>query len=314
MCVVVYKPKNKEMPSKETLFDCFVANPDGAGYMFQKDKKVCIKKGFMTFASFLENLQKDYEDVGKDVDFVLHFRISTQGGVNQPCCHPYKVSKDMDELRLLECESDIGVAHNGIIRLTTDYGSYSSYYDYGYKFVREEPKYNDTMKFITDYMSLIMRSPEDVFDEDKVELVEKLIGSSNKFAVMTPDGVNLIGYFHEIDGIYYSNDYFIGRGSYKTIKDDDSDFDLIDIDDYNASFENQDNEELKDYSYEIGCGYASHCRKCCKFEECYGFSFPEEWQDLEDFEIDQCLDYFYNGYDEETAVELAKAKTKGETK
>ena len=57
------------------------------------------------------------------------------------------------------------------------------------------------------------QKPEDVFDEDKVELIEKLIGGSNKFAVMTSNGVNLIGYFHEINGVFYSNNYFMGRSS-----------------------------------------------------------------------------------------------------
>ena len=101
MCVVVYKPKNKEMPSEKTLLDCFLANPDGAGYMFQKDNKVKIKKGFMTFKAFYDSLVKDYAETGKNTDYVLHFRISTQGGVNKPLCHPYPVSKNMDDLKQL---------------------------------------------------------------------------------------------------------------------------------------------------------------------------------------------------------------------
>ena len=93
MCVVVYKPKNKKMPKEDRLLSCFISNPDGAGYMFQNGKNVTIKKGFMTFNEFYKSLMQDYNKVGKRSDFVLHFRISTQGGVNKPCCHPYKISK-----------------------------------------------------------------------------------------------------------------------------------------------------------------------------------------------------------------------------
>ena len=34
MCVIVSKEMNQKMPSKETLKLCFLANPDGCGFMY----------------------------------------------------------------------------------------------------------------------------------------------------------------------------------------------------------------------------------------------------------------------------------------
>lgn len=310
MCVVVYKPKGKKMPKEQTLLDCFLANPDGAGYMFQKDNKVKIKKGFMTFKSFYKSLMDDYSVVGKNTDFVLHFRISTQGGVNEKLCHPYPISKKMDDLKQTECESELGLAHNGIISLTTehnDYG-YGKWSQYGYKYDYNDsyfkvPDYNDTMKFITKYLSLIMKDAVDVFDEDKVSIVKKLIGSYNKFAIMTGDGVNLIGNFTDINGIHYSNTHFIGRSNSYTnsIK-----FDVIENNDGDLVEYADDGKQ--DYSDKLGCGYANCCKNCTRFMECYGFELPEEWECLEDEEIDYLISYYVYGIGDAVMVERIENK------
>ena len=49
MCVIVTKEINQKMPSKETLKQCFLANPDGCGFMYNYENEVYIEKGFMTF-------------------------------------------------------------------------------------------------------------------------------------------------------------------------------------------------------------------------------------------------------------------------
>ena len=205
MCIVVYKPKNIDMPSEEILRECFDRNPDGAGYMFPEDGKVIIKKGFMNFKAFYASVMMDYD---KKLPFVLHFRIQTQGGVNQECTHPFPISKNMIDLRQLDCECNFGLAHNGIIGLTSK-SSYSTYYDYNshqYRYDYKRPDYSDTMKFITDYLSLIIKKKDWYKDEDTLTLIEELAGHSNKFAIMDGDGhTTLIGNFIEDGGVMYSN-------------------------------------------------------------------------------------------------------------
>lgn len=199
MCIVVCKPKSIKLPAKETLEICFRRNPDGAGYMFAKDGMVHIKKGFMTFEKFYKALMRDYD---QSLSFVLHFRIGTMGGNVPQLTHPYPMSRSMDELRKTNTTCKLGVAHNGIISLTSSYG-----YDHTYV----EPNYNDTMKFITDYMSIIIKNSMFYKDDEKIELIERLVGSSNKFAILDGDGrITTIGNFIEEDCVKYSNTTYEG--------------------------------------------------------------------------------------------------------
>lgn len=194
MCIIVYKPTTAKMPNKKTLIKCWNNNKDGAGYMFPSKGSVIIKKGFMKFNDFYNNLKSDLKRYGEFTPFVLHFRIQTQGGVNPQYTHPFPLSSDMDNLKKLRVKTDIGIAHNGIIDLT------SSRYNY-------TVTYSDTMKFITDYLSLIIHDKYYYKDKDKLTLIERLIES--KMAIMDGDGhTELIGEFIEDNGVYYSNDYY----------------------------------------------------------------------------------------------------------
>lgn len=194
MCIIVYKPTTAKLPSKKTLLKCWENNKDGAGYMFPSKGSVVIKKGFMKFNDFYTNLKNDLARYGEFTPFVMHFRIQTQGGVNPRYTHPFPLSPDMDELRKLRVKTPIGVAHNGIIELTTNR------YD-------KTITYSDTMKFITDYLTLIIHDKNYYKDPDKLTLIERLIES--KMAIMDGDGhTELIGAFIKDNGCYYSNTYY----------------------------------------------------------------------------------------------------------
>ena len=49
-----------------------------------------------------------------------HFRISTQAGVSPEMTHPFPLSNRPARLRKLDLRCRVGVAHNGVIRLTSD--------------------------------------------------------------------------------------------------------------------------------------------------------------------------------------------------
>lgn len=219
MCVIVYKPNGNKLPSKDTLKKCFDHNPDGAGYMLpiiddNGTSRVLIRKGLMTFDAFIQSLNRAFKryDVNPiSTPIIMHFRISTQGGVQKGLCHPYPVCDNYEKMRSLACLCNIGLCHNGIISRC----SVSSYYGgchYDYKTKKWiEPKknlldYNDTMTFIKDYASLIIDNDLHFADKDnKVKLLERLCEYS-KLAIMTKNGdVKLIGHFEEKNGIYYSN-------------------------------------------------------------------------------------------------------------
>lgn len=194
MCIIVYKPSEAKLPNKKRLKKCWQNNPDGAGYMFPSKDNVIIKKGFMTFDEFYKQLIYDKNQYGEFTPFVLHFRVSTQAGVSKECTHPFPLSSNMDNLKKLRAKCQCGIAHNGVIELTSDR-------------YNKTITYSDTMKFITDYLTLIITTTKWYNDPTKKLLIERL--AESKLAIMMGDGhVELIGKFIEEDGCFYSNEYY----------------------------------------------------------------------------------------------------------
>ena len=179
MCVIVYKPAGSDMVGKKTLKRCFEHNPDGAGYMLARDGKVVWKKGFMTFDSLRESLKSEGDLKYKNV--VIHFRITTQGGVQQALCHPFPVCSDYESMRALTGEAEHAIAHNGIIH------SCSSY------MVKD---HNDTMEWIRKFASPVMDLCPDWRDNPTAKGLIENLSENNKFAIMDGDGsVTLVGDF-----------------------------------------------------------------------------------------------------------------------
>jgi predicted glutamine amidotransferase len=265
MCIILYKPSGKKLPNKQVLETCFKNNPDGAGFMFSHKGQVHIKKGFMDFSSFEENLTDTLKYIDEiKTPMVLHFRITTQGGVNQACTHPFPLSKNMSDLRQLQCTANIGVAHNGIISLTSEYGG--GYYGYG-SVQKKVIDYSDTMKFITDYLSLIIKSPKYYKDDDTLELIERLVDS--KLAILDSYGhCELIGNFIKDDGIYYSNDSYKPR-VYKYTTKTSKKKNKKAYDDYTIFDENDDVYGWGNYGYN-DYDFYEDCYDCSTGE--YDFS------------------------------------------
>ena len=272
MCIAIYKPMGKVFPSKSTLEVCFDNNPDGAGYMVAVGDTVVIHKGFMDFRSFWKSLQTSREFYGDDKAYVMHFRISTQGGIRKDGCHPFPLSGSMDDLRQLDTKCDIGIAHNGIINMCSGYGKVD---------------YSDTMEFITEYLSLIIDSPYYYRDENKLKLIERMCGS--RLAILAKDGhCMLIGNgWSEDDGVWYSNDSYRQR-KYKTVstytptlidwgydwKDNLTEDERMVLNLYEEYDECIDSDGLYDFSNRDSCPVddladSSFCDYCRHFNECF---------------------------------------------
>ena len=113
----------------------FQRNPHGAGYMVARDGRVEIHKGFMDLNDYLRAIRTEHFTAADSV--VYHFRISTQAGVNPEMTHPFPLSNQPWRMRRLDECCRIGVAHNGVIRLTSD---------------PDNDRYSDTALFITQYL------------------------------------------------------------------------------------------------------------------------------------------------------------------
>lgn len=269
MCIAIYKPMGVDFPSKKRLRTCFNNNPHGAGYMVADGRNVIIHKGFMEFSDFWKSLREARAEYGNTSAFVMHFRISTQGGIRADGCHPFPLSGDMDELRKLDTECEIGIAHNGIISLTST--GYSR---------KKEIDYSDTMKFITDYLSLIIKDRVYFKDARTLELIDRLCGS--RLAILDGRGhCELIGQgWQVVDGVWYSNNSYtesaVKTTSYfPTLYDWSKDelpwwesYDVVEpYDEYINVNGLYDFPVGECPCYEIGD--ASYCDLCTRYEKCY---------------------------------------------
>ena len=190
MCIICVSPKRVRQPNVTTIRRMFRNNPDGAGYMVARDGKVTISKGFMNVDEYIEAIRAEHFTAKDPV--VYHFRISTQAGVNPEMTHPFPLSNRIEHMKVLDVECSCGVAHNGIIRLTTD---------------RNNREYSDTALFIANYLSLIIREPGDLKDERVLTLIHRLAGS--KLAIMDGEGyIATVGEYINQKGLLFSNTSF----------------------------------------------------------------------------------------------------------
>lgn len=203
MCVIMVKEQNILFPEERILKNCWDNNPDMGGFMYAWNGQVHIRKGFMTFEDFKRALNETRKKTGDKIPYVLHFRISTQG-YDKSCCQPFPLSSKMHNLKKLRTSSNIGVAHNGVLSITSD-GS---------------KEYSDTMKFTTDYLTNIIRGFDWYEDKRTVKLIENLIKGS-RFAILDKNGhCEMCGNGWVLDkasGCYFSNStYSYKKYYYKT--------------------------------------------------------------------------------------------------
>lgn len=204
MCVIVSKEKNVKLPSKKILKTCFDNNPDGAGLMYVKDNKVVIDKGYMTFNSFykrIKQLKKEFNSDLTDKAIVFHFRIGTSGGNIKENTHPFPISSDIKDLKALHINTDIAVAHNGIIS--------------GYVY----DTLSDTQNFIKDFLEPLKELNKNFYKNDKIlNIIDKELGG--KLTILdTKENITYIGSFETENGVKYSNStYKTSRYSYSSSK------------------------------------------------------------------------------------------------
>lgn len=201
MCVICYKPAGKDFPSKTKIKTMFKNNPDGAGFMYADGGKVYIKKGLMTLQDFNTELNRVKN---KNLPFVLHFRITTNGGTNKGMTHPFPITDKIKDLQAVNISTNIGLAHNGIIPLT----SYAK-------------KISDTAEFIRKYVYRLVKLG---LDNDILTMIDEL--GQSKFAIMQGNkNVYLIGDFvQDGNGIFYSNTSYKPAKKKNTKKSDYSYF------------------------------------------------------------------------------------------
>lgn len=198
MCIIAAKPMGVALPEEETIKRMWTGNSDGAGFMYAKDGRVCIEKGFMKYKDFISALRKLGEDMDlTETAMVLHFRITTHGGTKPENTHPFPVSDNVGMLKKLKCKTDVGVAHNGIIHS-----------------VSPRKDISDTMEYIVSQLAPLKKAlPSFYKSKDALVLIKNAIES--KMSFLTADGsIYTVGDFIEDGGMLYSNTSYQGFKMY----------------------------------------------------------------------------------------------------
>ena len=190
MCVIIYAPIGVEFDYND-LRDAFDFNPDGAGLGWVKDGLVSYSKGYVSYKDFVNHMSDIIDDTS--MDRVIHFRITSRGKTSKRQCHPFLLSDDARESGLLDYMGKRTIMFmNGTI---TDQKLITGL--------------NDTASFIIDtlYDSNLK------YDNDAdLNIISRLTGA--KWAIMTTEGVSLVGDFTLSEGRYYSNTYHMMISAY----------------------------------------------------------------------------------------------------
>lgn len=224
MCIIVAKNKGVALPTKKTLEQCFERNKDGAGIMYVKNNKVIIEKGLMTFQDFYKKLKSIKKEFGGDLTnkaLVMHFRIGTHGENDKATTHPFPISSNFNDLRATYFETDLGMAHNGIM----------SAYNY-------DRTLSDTQSFIKDYVSVFKELNKKFYLNNKVmEIISNEANISSNKLCFLDNKENIYWYGNKVidNGIIYSNETYKPY-TYKSYRNYSYDYDYWYGKDYKNSY------------------------------------------------------------------------------
>ncbi len=197
MCIIVVKPTGQALPSWDILENCFLNNPDGAGFMYSTSGEVQIEKGFTTFKKLKKAIEALKIDT-TDTSMVFHFRIGTSGGNTPENTHPFPVTENISAMRKLKMHTNLGVAHNGVIDV-----------------LPRKKDISDTMEYIASQLAPLYQLQRDFY---KMKAGKKLIynATMSKLAFLDSAGkIETIGKFETVDGILYSNTSYLPRIYYR---------------------------------------------------------------------------------------------------
>lgn len=194
MCIIIYKPKNRKLPSDEIIKESWKNNNHGAGIMYRERKRIHIQKGYMTLDA-LQTVLNGLPDA-KKLDLCIHMRVSTTGSIRQENTHPFPLSHTIADLQSLDIVCDRAIAHNGIL---PDYA----------KFHDESTDLSDTM-----YFSKALSGVRDKY------LSAMLNNHDGRFVLMTGTDTHIIG-MHKDGGLYFSNRTYKPRIPYVSSVDYD---------------------------------------------------------------------------------------------
>jgi len=179
MCLLIHQPAPTVF-SDAFLADVYASNSDGLGIMYADGGELVVAKSLP--ASSLEFV-RFYRDHAEGRECVIHARMKTHGDIDLDNCHPYSVT------------ARVALAHNGILSTGNAWDKSKS----------------DTWHFVRNVIGPALEAREHLLvDQAWLSFVGDLIGSGNKFGIMSADGtVAIINRASgvEFEGAWLSNTY-----------------------------------------------------------------------------------------------------------
>jgi len=260
MCIAIYKPFDKTI-STDILRRCFKNNNEGCGFAFAENNQLHIEKGFFKFKKFNKYYSRATKLFPRS-NFIIHFRIATQGKVDFDNCHPHSVN---DKLCFI---------HNGILDNKID--------------IKDK---SDTITFNE---TILKQLPDNFLNNSAiVELLSKAIGVSR---IIFLDNTGKITILNEKLGIW-DNDIWYSNQSYKydyaifDYPEDDYKFNYTDL--LDPADEKKENicflKESNGYTDEENEKGLIQCDKC--LNTCDDICSIDGWNLCKD-----CLDQFIDPY------------------
>lgn len=171
MCVIIAKPSKAQIPDIATIKAAIATNPHGSAIVWVKNGKLETFKSLN--ADEMVNYYKLHFDELKNVPFVFHARIATNGSKKIENCHGWKT-----------LNGHAAFFHNGILN------------------IESRGDLTDSETFLRDiYEPIALHGGH----KKAVRAINAIIGSS-KFAFIGDTGeIKLYGHYFNINGVMYSN-------------------------------------------------------------------------------------------------------------
>ncbi len=171
MCVIIYKPAGRDLPSLDILDRAYRRNPHGCGIVSPS----VFYKG-LSYASFKKNLK----ECCKEEPLLIHFRYATHGSVKKSNCHPF-----------YDKETKTYFMHNGIIS--------------GINPLKDKTDSECAFRRILQpYINKYGLDSVELF-----KTANQVKGFHSKFAFMQGNNVRLFGEFFQYQDCYFSNLRFL---------------------------------------------------------------------------------------------------------
>jgi predicted glutamine amidotransferase len=178
MCLLITQDEKSPAISDEWLDDFFSYNSDGIGVMYSENNTLIIEKAL---PKSKDEFRHFYHSHIKGKTCAFHLRMRTHGEIDMENCHPYEVLNRKDH------GFNLWLMHNGVLSTGND---------------KDKTK-SDTWHYIRDFIRPMLESnPDFVFHPSFKEIVEKHIGESNKFVLMSDNGKTVI--INEKSGVYWA--------------------------------------------------------------------------------------------------------------